>query len=512
MPRQESIPARVIGLLFATLVVVYGGLALFFAGFGGAIVEPAGRVSPLEQVRALAARIADDGLLDPARRRDLDALLAGFRDSPHFFRISVIDRRYTVIASTEESLKDTPEGDAFVRHAFERGRTYPVKTRFGSLELEQEAHPVAAGGTVEAVLLVARRPDRPIEEIAARTPRFSLALFVVLAVLLALVILFYIYRFFRRLSALSGAVSDLARGDYRARIPLAPDSELGMLAESFNKIAEDKERQVRQSMHLNRVLEQSNREKELHLRTLAQVAGGMAHEVRNPLGGIRGFAELLKMELERGGAAPGDKRLHFVGKILGEVAALEHLVQSVLDFARPKMPAFSPTPVELLFETVKPALERRAAEAEARGAPVEAAYELAEDLPAVEVDPGQMRQLLLNLSLNAFDAMAESGGRFTLAARRARAEERVRLPPGVPSDRPVVAFTVRDTGAGIDPETRENLFTPFHTTKAGGTGLGLPVCQKIVEVHGGALFVESPPGGGTVFTVVLPAARMRGAV
>lgn len=507
MPRQESIPARIVGLLFATLVVVYGGLVLFFAGVGGSIVAETPRDNPLEQVRAIAARISGEGLLDPARRRDLDALLAGYRDSRHFFRISVIDRRYTVIASTEESLKDTPEGDAFVRHAFERGRTYPVKTRFGSIELEQEAHPVTVGGTIEAVLLVARHPERGIEELASRTPRFSIALFLVLAVLLALVILFYIYRFFRRLSALSGAVSDLARGDYRTRVPLAPDSELGILAESFNKIAEDKERQVRQTQVLNRVLEQSNREKERHLRTLAQVAGGMAHEVRNPLGGIRGFAELLKMELQKGGAAQGDKRLHFVDKILGEVRALEGLVQSVLDFARPKMPAFSPTPVELLFETVKPALERRAQELAAAGAAVEQRYEFPDDLPPVEVDPGQMRQLLLNLALNAFDAMAETGGTFTLAARRARAEERALLPPGLPADRQAVAFECRDTGEGMDAEARENLFTPFHTTKATGTGLGLPVCQKIVEVHGGAIRVESRKGDGTSFVVVIPAGR-----
>ncbi len=507
---ESSITTRIIGLLVATVAAVYGGLVLLFSLLGSPLGGARFAANPLAEVRSIVERIRAENLLDPARRRDLDALLAGYRDSRVFFRLSVIDRRLTVIASTEEALRDTPEPDAFVRHAFERGRTYPTKTRYGSIDVEQEAHPIVIAGTVEAVLLAARYVEGDLGELApVAAPRVSVRLFLLLCLFFVIVMAFYVYRFFRRLSDLSGAVSNLARGDYRARIPLSPDSELGVLAESFNRIAEDKERQARETTLLNRVLEQSNREKERHLRTLAQVAGGMAHEVRNPLGGIRGFAELLKLELEKAGTPADDKRFAYVESILGEVRALETLVQSVLDFARPKMPAFAPTPVDILIETVRPTLERRALDLAERGIRVEQSFELAPDLPAVDCDPGQMRQLLLNLSLNAHEAMEETGGRFTLAARRARPEERALLPPGIPAERPVVAFEIRDTGEGMDAETRENLFTPFHTTKARGTGLGLPVCRKIVEIHGGAIRVESEKGRGSVFTVVLPAERER---
>jgi len=227
-------------------------------------------------------------------------------------------------------------------------------------------------------------------------------------------------------------------------------------------------------------LEERNR-----LAALGQMAAGLAHEVKNPLGAIKGAAQLL--------GEPGDgKELdestrEFLGIILEEVDRLDRVVRSVLDYGRPSKG--NPGTFDA-NAAVKRTLQVLAS---SREQATRLVLRTEEDLPPVRADEEQLRQVLMNLVKNAEEAMGGTG-EVVVATRR-------RLAPTGPG---YVEIAVQDSGRGIPKEVLEHLFVPFFTTKPRGTGLGLAISQRMVEAMGGRIEVTSDPGSGSVFTVVLP--------
>jgi signal transduction histidine kinase len=219
----------------------------------------------------------------------------------------------------------------------------------------------------------------------------------------------------------------------------------------------------------NRQLERRNR-----LAALGEMAAGMAHEIRNPLGGIQLYASLLSKDLVR-----QPESLKLVGKISTGVKRLEALVSQVLQFtreiaARPEETEIGAL-VDQAIEYATPALDRTGAKVIVDGArPLHG-----------RVDPLLLGQAVLNLVINAAEAMRESG---TIFVRFAAGEE-----PGR------IALTIRDTGPGISADVLDRLFNPFFTTKETGTGLGLAIVHRIVEAHEGTISVTNAPEGGAVF-------------
>ncbi len=226
------------------------------------------------------------------------------------------------------------------------------------------------------------------------------------------------------------------------------------------------------------------------LAALGEMAAGLAHEIRNPLGAIKGAAQMMDGNPEE----PAHKEL--LGIIQEEVERLNNVVGSFLDYARP----YRGNPVAL---DVTQAVERTA-QLLRNGLPatLDLRVELPPSLPQVRIDPEHLRQVLLNLVRNAVEAMKGVGVVTVTAACRARAP----AARGAEGDAPeLVEINVRDAGPGIDPSVQRNLFIPFFTTKASGTGLGLAICQRLVESAGGRITVRSSPTG-TIFTVALPVA------
>jgi signal transduction histidine kinase len=234
-------------------------------------------------------------------------------------------------------------------------------------------------------------------------------------------------------------------------------------------------RQLRRS---EAVLERANR-----LSSLGLLAAGIAHEIRNPLVAVKTFLDLLPQRLE-----DRDFLTNFRDLSLGELRRVTDLIADLLALGKSRT-------AERRALDVAPTLEPvvRLMESTARKRQIELAVDIDSRLPSVWADPDQLKQIALNLLLNAIDSSV-AGGRVRLEVRRA------------PGD--AVALAVRDEGAGIPPEQLETIFNPFFTTKETGTGLGLTLVHQMVVEHGGEITVESEVGRGSVFRVTLPGARV----
>jgi signal transduction histidine kinase len=225
------------------------------------------------------------------------------------------------------------------------------------------------------------------------------------------------------------------------------------------------------------------------LRSLETIAGGFAHEIRNPLTSIKTFIQLAPERKD-----DGEFMGHFSKVVSEDVDRIERLIQEILDYARYMEPKLSE---EDLNDVVSSCLYFIEVKAASKSVAIE--KELAPDLPSVKVDRQQIKQVLLNLLLNAMDAMGEMGGRLTVRTHRLSKA----------NGEPWVQVEVADTGVGISAEHLEHIFDPFYTTKhesgeREGTGLGLTIVHQIVREHRGYIEVESEVGRGTTFYVNLP--------
>ncbi|HEV8440804.1 MAG TPA: ATP-binding protein [Methylomirabilota bacterium] len=228
------------------------------------------------------------------------------------------------------------------------------------------------------------------------------------------------------------------------------------------------------------------------LAALGTMAAGLAHEIKNPLASVRTFTRLVSRKFE-------DRRFRdtFEKVVPRELERINSIVEQLLQLARPARLSFEPVGLPALLERV---LELYGNQIET--AQITVVREYARDLPAVPADPEHLYQALVNLVGNALEAM-DTGGRLTL--RAAWSEDADGVPSGSrASSRRRVKLEVEDTGVGIPPSDANKVFTPFFTTKGGGTGLGLALAHKIVEDHGGAITFRSSPGLGTTFRILLP--------
>ena len=239
----------------------------------------------------------------------------------------------------------------------------------------------------------------------------------------------------------------------------------------------------------NRQLEQAQEDarRSERLAALGQLSAGLAHELRNPLAVIKGSAETLMRKL----AAADPVTTEVAGYISSEVNRMNMLVTRFLDFARPHK-------LELAREQVPPLIDRALKAAHDRWpeAKVEVERQFTAALPPVPVDRDLMEQVFTNLVLNAYEAMGPAGGKLLVDVARAHSE-----------GRPGVEITFEDTGPGISPEQREQIFNPFFTTKETGVGLGLSIVSKIVDDHRGWIRVSGEPGKGACFRIFLPEAE-----
>lgn len=217
-----------------------------------------------------------------------------------------------------------------------------------------------------------------------------------------------------------------------------------------------------------------------NLESLAEMSAGMAHEIRNPLTSIKGYAQYIQYEVDDKSSLKSDAQI-----IIDEVDRLNRIIDRFLSFARPKELKLKPTPVnEVVCEVIK-VIKKQIEKKQIK------LYMKLKETPDAMIDFEQLEQVILNLVLNSIQAMSQ-GGKLTICT-------------GYLKDLNMVFISIKDTGIGIDKDNYEKIFEPFYTTKDKGTGLGLAICARIIENHKGYTEVNSAQGLGTVFTIKLPA-------
>ena len=243
-------------------------------------------------------------------------------------------------------------------------------------------------------------------------------------------------------------------------------------------------------------LEKEYQEKYYHaekMATIGLLAAGVAHEINNPLSAIKGFTQGLQRRLPKLEQLGGDEALkedyrEYLDIIHKECQRCADIVQSLLTFSPRKYPEFCRVDLNQVVENVMRLLHHRVKQLP----PDMIRLALAHDLPAIKGHPAELEQVILNLVLNALDAVDETTGKIVLRTR-SKDDDRVIL-------------EVTDNGLGIDADNMNKLFEPFFTTKpmGQGIGIGLSTCYHILQAHGGEITVDSAPGKGAVFTAILP--------
>jgi two-component system sensor histidine kinase AtoS len=226
-----------------------------------------------------------------------------------------------------------------------------------------------------------------------------------------------------------------------------------------------------------------------HIKCAGEMATGLAHEIKNPLAGIKLSIEVLSQSIEKN-LAGEDKEI--LSKVIDEIKRIESLIKGLLNFARPPLPQLVNTDVNAVLDSVASLVLQNQSRTPSGPRSIALVKDFEGNMPEIMADPMQLRQVFMNLILNAVDAMKD-GGELGIKTRFDTANQSVRV-------------ELSDTGRGIDAVVMGKLFQPFFTTKTKGTGLGLAISKRLVEDHGGKIGFEQNAAGGATFIITLPAA------
>jgi signal transduction histidine kinase len=294
-----------------------------------------------------------------------------------------------------------------------------------------------------------------------------------------LIILFTTFYFFRNftrsVTSLTKATREIKAGDLSYRIKDQLKDEFRELATSFNEMAFSLTEQRIKIKRAER------------LAAVGELAAGLAHEVKNPLAGIKVSIEVLKNDLHM---EQEDREIFL--RIINEINRIESLLKNLLNYARPSKPQpLSVNIHEILGSIIKTSefSLKSPKESFRMTKDINFTRDFDSDIPNIFIDPGQLQQVFLNLTLNATDAITDQG---TINIKTVRATDE--------------SFEIRisDTGHGIDVEPLDMVFNPFYTSKSKGTGLGLSICKRLIEQQNGSISVFNNPEGGATFVITLP--------
>jgi two-component system NtrC family sensor kinase len=365
----------------------------------------------------------------------------------------------------------------------------PEENVLGVLDIHSDLEPVNAAIRLNAITIMT----------------LSLGFVIFAAVLVSILVQRMVYAPLNDLK--EGAVR-LADGDLEQPIPVRSKDELGQLAESFNTMTEALRRSRSELQDWGHTLEHkvqaATRELQLaqaeaarseKLASVGLLAAGIAHELNNPLTGVLTFSHLVRDQLPDGSPEAEDLDL-----VIQETKRCAGIIRRLLDFAREKKPEKNYADINAIIREVTQLVLQSAQLAD-----IEVVTVLRDDLPQIWIDDDLVKQVIMNMLVNAQHAIG-TGGTITVGTRLCDAGEDC---CDKVFDSPFIEISIRDTGHGISEENLTRIFDPFFTTKGvgKGTGLGLSVSHGTIEAHGGTITVDSVEGEGTEFRIYLPVSK-----
>lgn len=307
------------------------------------------------------------------------------------------------------------------------------------------------------------------------TKKFLIGLTIIGPIIILLIVVYFSKNFTKSITSLTTATRKIKEGELDYRIKDQLKDEFHELATSFNEMSSSlKEQQIRI-------------QKTECLAAVGELSAGLVHEIKNPLAGIKVAIEVLKNELD---LEQEDKKI--ILRVISEINRIDSLLRNLLNYARPsKTQHISVNLHEILDGIIKTSgfSIKNPKDPSRLSKDINFTTDFDSDIKGINADPAQLQQVLLNLVLNAADAIKKQG---TINIKTTKNSDKS------------VEIEISDTGQGIDRESINMVFNPFFTTKSTGTGLGLSICKRLIEQHNGTISVLNNPGGGAVFVITLP--------
>ena len=414
------------------------------------------------------------------------------KDSPHAIDVNLLiqhvqemEQQLNACESCHHDLRMTERIDELrgdiAQYLHGLSRVYTLKAdQKRNLQELNSTFELGSDLTDQVVHIIASSSQVVTEEASITKTRISntknlLLLLVTVGPLILIVATFLFMKgFTRSLSILTDATRNIQSGKLQFRIKEELKDEFGVLASSFNEMASSLQEQCN-------LMQEAER-----LAVVGELAASIAHEIKNPLAGIKVSIEVLSHDLD---LDQEDKEIFL--QVVNEIDRITALLKSLLSYARPPRPESISFDVhQVLHSAIKSAQFSQRSSPEGQRKEIEFIRDFGPEMPSIFADPGQLQQVVLNLLLNAVDAIAEKG-KITVQTRKSSARD--------------IRITIADTGRGINSEDMDKVFKPFFTTKSHGTGLGLAICKRLIQQAGGNITVANNPGGeGVTFAITLP--------
>ncbi|MDT8317133.1 MAG: ATP-binding protein [bacterium] len=474
-------------------------------------------------VSSFRTAIEDDYLFK--RRSDEDRygeLTRKFAYNSGASELVVVDYNFNIISGKGVEASGRVDDDENLGKSIKENREiYKIESRRAGWFISQYDALVIYAPLVSNVKVFGGiRVTFPLGELNNLLVRTRWLMLFYLSFALLLFLLFGSYLLSRRianpLKDIAATSEKIADGDLTQRVDDYGENELGQLSRSFNKMADRVAEHVGYLQRVNRDLRVTKQEliRSEKLASVGRLAAGVAHEIGNPLGAILGYTDMMLK-----GVGDESVRQDFLERMEKELKKIDFTIRELLDYSRTSKLEVRETDVnKVVSETISLVSHQKEFEK------LKLELKLGENLPLVLVDEGQLQQIMMNIVLNAVDAMPDGGKLSVLTETGIAKDDTVKFVRrrrkddafhdfSIKSDdikdkgKEMVQISFVDNGIGIEKDSLDNIFDPFYTTKepGSGTGLGLSISQRIVETFKGKIEVQSEAGRGTTFTVSLPA-------
>jgi signal transduction histidine kinase len=479
---------------------------------------------------------------DPLIKKEIQDFVYSYAKEKVFYELLIVDPRSKIVASKKPELVNQLSTNPVLKGALQTDRFISKVEKSGTfLSTFYKKIVIYSSLVHQGKIIGGIQMEVPVEDLMMNLLK-SKKIILMIIVLQSIVLI--IFGSFLLSRVLVKPIKDLVRltekisyGDFSQKIEVTSKNEIGQLIVSFNRMIERlKEKQESLENYLeslesaNKQLKQAQEEliRTEKLASIGRFAAGVAHEVGNPLGAILGYTSILQKE-----GMDHEESKDYLNRIEKEIERINRIVHELLDFARPSKFEIKDLEINKVIESTLSLLSYQN-----NFKNIETQLDMQPDLPMIKGDESQLSQVIINIILNAVDAMP-NGGTLTIQTRTHIVENldmdrlqgiypRRRKSDPMESDYShmrktdplsvllkkfseedrLVKIRISDTGVGIKKEDLENIFDPFFTTKAPdkGTGLGLSISLRIVESLRGEMRVESEVGKGTTFEIYFPAA------